>query len=118
MMEANYDMAAGLDMREYSGVLDSLGEYLRYWVPMEKRTYNDSPNGYDDDGNRYPIDTYNIYGDFALPRPNAEIDGALVPPAVFLPHRQPPQRRGGGAVHRPGHRGPAPLGGRRRRRIA
>lgn len=80
MMEANYDMAAGLDMREYTGVLDSLGEYLRYRVPMEKRTYNDSPNGYDDDGNRYPIDTYNIYGDFALPRPNAETDGALVPP--------------------------------------
>lgn len=80
MMEANYDMAAGLDLREYTGVLDSLGEYLSYRVPMEKRTYNDSPNGYDDDGNRYPIDTYNAYGDFVLPRPNAETDGPLVPP--------------------------------------
>lgn len=77
MMEANYDAAAELDLRGYTGVFDGLQEYLRLRAGMPKLSYTDSPNGYDDDGNRYLFATYNANGDFILPRPNGERDELL-----------------------------------------
>lgn len=77
MMESNYDAAAQLDLREYSGVFDSLGQYLATRRGMEPRHYSESPRSYDDDGNRYAFSTYNQYGDFTLPRPNGERDECL-----------------------------------------
>lgn len=77
MMEANYDAAAELDLRNYTGVFDSLGEFLRLRAGMPKRSYSDSPSGYDDDGNRYGFATYNAQGDLILPRPNAQRDEPL-----------------------------------------
>lgn len=77
MMESNYDAAALLDLREYSGVLDSLGEYLAARRGMAGRNYGESPASYDDDGNRYAFATYNQYGDLILPRPGGERDVCL-----------------------------------------
>lgn len=77
MMESNYDAAALLDLRNYSGVFDSLGEYLAARRGMAGRNYGESPASYDDDGNRYAFATYNRYGDFTLPRPNGERDVCL-----------------------------------------
>ena len=77
MMESNYDAAALLDLRNYSGVLDSLGEYLAARRGMAGRNYGESPASYDDDGNRYAFATYNQYGDLTLPRPNGERDVCL-----------------------------------------
>lgn len=77
MMEANYDMAAELDLREYTGVFDSLGEYLKIRTKLPELSYAVSPNRYDDDGNWYPLDTYNAYGDFILLRPNEQKDVLL-----------------------------------------
>ncbi|MBR6954079.1 MAG: leucine-rich repeat protein [Clostridia bacterium] len=74
MMEADYDMAAALDMRAYTGVFDSLGETWRIRSGMAAGDYSQSPNGYDDEGNRYPYATYDRYGDFILPRPNRDSD--------------------------------------------
>ena len=39
MMESNYDAAAELDMRSFSGVFDSLGEYLIIRTGMPKKNY-------------------------------------------------------------------------------
>lgn len=77
MMEGNYDAAAELDLRAYQGVFDSFGEYLRLRAGMPQLSSTASPNGYDDDGNRYLFATYNQYGDFILPRPNGEEDVLL-----------------------------------------
>ncbi len=77
MMESNYDAAAGLDLREYSGVFESLGEYLAGRRGMEAKSYGVSPASFDDDGNYYAFSTYNRYGDFILPRPNGEQDERL-----------------------------------------
>ena len=74
MMESNYDAVRLLDLRSYSDVFDSLGAYLRVRRGMEPKSYLESPSSYDDDGNRYAFATYNLYGDFILPRENRESD--------------------------------------------
>ncbi len=77
MMESGYDAAATLDMRQFSGVFDSLGAYLQARARMPGLDYSFSPARFDDDGNSYLIDTYNEYGDFILPRPDGDSDGRL-----------------------------------------
>lgn len=77
MMESNYDAAARLDLRNYTGVLDSFGDYLAVRRGLARRNYGESPKSYDDDGNRYAFATYNQYGDLTLPRPNGEADVCL-----------------------------------------
>ncbi len=77
MMESNYDALAELDLRSLTGVFDSLGAYLSIRSRMPARDYAVSPAHYDDDGNAYDFSTYNVYGDFTLPRPNGETDGRL-----------------------------------------
>ena len=77
MMESNYDAAAALDMRSFTGVFDSLGEYLAIRSRMPGKDYAVSPAHYDDDGNFYPFSTYNLYGDFILPRPLGDTDERL-----------------------------------------
>ena len=77
MMEGCYDMALALPLRDFTGVFDSLGEYLSTRSRMPRGSYEVSPANYDDDGNYYPFSTYNRYGDFILPRPNSEGEGRL-----------------------------------------
>lgn len=77
MMESNYDAAAELDLREYTGVFDSLGEYLAGRRGMEAKSYGVSPAGFDDNGNYYAFPTYDQYGDLILPRPNGDQDERL-----------------------------------------
>lgn len=71
MMESNYDAVTNLDLGDYTGVFDSLREYLTTRSSMQPRDYSESPSWYDDDGNRYDYATYNRYGDFTLKRPDA-----------------------------------------------
>lgn len=77
MMESNYDAAAALPLEEFSKVFDSLGEYLSIRKRMPSGGYEVSPANYDDDGQYYPFATYNLYGDFILPRPNGTEDKRL-----------------------------------------
>ena len=77
MMESNYDAAAGLDLRKYGNVFGSFGEYLKNRPGMPGKSYSVSPSGYDDDGNRYGFATYNVRGDFILPRENSPEDKRL-----------------------------------------
>ena len=77
MMESCYDTAAGLDMRLFTRVFDSFGEYLTARAKMPTAGYDVSPANYDDDGKYYAFSTYNAYGDFILPRPDGDHDGLL-----------------------------------------
>ena len=77
MMEANYDMVAELDMREYTEVFSSMNTYLAIRQDMPKLSYADSPAHYDDDGVHYLRDTYNKYGDITILRPNENRDELL-----------------------------------------
>ncbi len=93
MMEANYDAAAELSLQDYDAVFDSLNTYfsVRAFIPV--LAYEDSPNGYDDDGNRHPMPTYNAYGDFILPREGIEEERLLqVTLAPYTPDAFPPER--------------------------
>lgn len=77
MMESNYDSASRLDLTGYDNIFDSLREYLTVRISMEPKDYSVSPNWFDDDGNRYDYDTYNLYGDYVLERPNHSEDAAI-----------------------------------------
>lgn len=77
MMEANYDAAAALDLRQYSGVFDSLCSYLTARTAMGSLDYSVSPASFDDDGHAVASPTYNQYGDYILPRLNAPKDELL-----------------------------------------
>ncbi len=74
MMEANYDCVAQLDLKAYSRVFDSLGQYLAIRRDLPERSCTETPNGYDDDGNNMRMPTYNEYGDFIMPRANNKVD--------------------------------------------
>lgn len=77
MMESNYDAAARLDFETYSDVFSSFAAYQSARGKMVGKNYGESPSSYDDDGNRYAFATYNVYGDFILPRPNSPKDERL-----------------------------------------
>lgn len=74
MMEANYDMAAELDLREVSGIFAGFTEYLSNKSGMEPKRYDLSPADFDEDGNPVSTPSYNAYGDYILYRPNADDD--------------------------------------------
>lgn len=77
MAEADYANAALLDLRQYTRVLTSLGTYLDNRSAMPERSWEESPRGYDDDGNVAFHDTYNQYGDYTLLRSGGGHDGIL-----------------------------------------
>lgn len=77
MLESNYDAVSLLDLRDYSKMFDSLSSYLTKRSNMGGKSYSISAKNYDDEGRRYDYETYNIYGDFILKRPNGEKDELL-----------------------------------------
>ena len=74
MAEANYDIAAALDLQQYSGVFSALGSYLQTRAGMTPRSYAVSPSELDEDGNTVDTPSYNEYGDYILYRPDAADD--------------------------------------------
>lgn len=78
MAEADYANASLLDLRQYTRVLKSLGDFLRNRQSMPPRQWEETPKHYDDDGNPSFQDTYNIYGDYTLLRSGGGRDGMLM----------------------------------------
>ena len=74
MAEANYDIVAALDLRQYSGVFTAFGSYLQTRAGMTPRSYSVSPSDLDEDGNAVNTPSYNEYGDYILYRPDAADD--------------------------------------------
>ena len=77
LTEADYSCVSLLDLREYTQVFYSFSEYLHKRKMMTARSYEESPGGYDDDGNAVAVRTYNQYGDYTLPRGGAQEDVLL-----------------------------------------
>ena len=71
MMEADYDALTLLDLRTYDQVIPALSAYLNIRTGLEEGSYVFSPSDFDEDGNPSDRPTYNAYGDYVLPRPNA-----------------------------------------------
>ena len=70
MMESNYDMLAGLDCREFTGIFDAFAQYQESRGWLSPMSYSDVPAQFDEDGNRLQETTYNRYGDYILYREN------------------------------------------------
>ena len=77
MMEANYDELSLLDLRTYDNVIPALSAYLSIRVGVEEGSYAFSPSDFDEDGNPSSVPTYNAWGDYVLPRPNAAQDAPI-----------------------------------------
>ena len=77
LMEANYDMLARLDLRQYGQVFLSLSTYLSSREGMEARGYGRSAADYDEEGNLVDTPSYNRYGDYILYRPNSESEAPV-----------------------------------------
>lgn len=71
MMESNYDTLARLDLRGFTNVSGALQSYLNTRSGMEKKSYDLSPAGFDEDGTPVKRPSYNEYGDYVVYRPNA-----------------------------------------------
>ena len=77
MMEANYDMASLLDLRQYGQVFTAFSAYLESRQGMEARSYALSPSDFDEDGDPVDAPSYNEYGDYILYRPNSADEAPL-----------------------------------------
>ena len=82
MMEANYDLFAQIDVREYTQVFTAFTAYNAARADLEPRNYDVSPSYYDEDGNPVETLSYNDYGDYVLYRPNGEDDQPIYGLAV------------------------------------
>ncbi len=74
MIEADYDLLALLNYQDYGGLLSAFTTYQKEREGMGSGDYRLSASSYDED--RHPVSTpsYDIYGDYILPRPNAADD--------------------------------------------
>ena len=72
MCEANYDILSILDFNKYQNFFSSFKEYQTNRNSLEKCSYIDSPNQYDEDGNKVSSPSYNKYGDYVVYRKNNE----------------------------------------------
>ena len=82
LIEENYDLAAALDLRRYTGVFAALDSYLDQRAGLTAGSYELSPADYDEDGSPVTTPSYNEYGDYALYRPNAADDTPIYGLAV------------------------------------
>ena len=74
MVESNYDLVSLLDLRTYTGVLDAFSSFLSVRRGMERKDHTVSASWFDEDGNPVSSPSYNRYGDYIVPRPDAGTD--------------------------------------------
>lgn len=77
MFEANYDTLSLLNMNDYKFSWTNLGVHFADKLAIKGKSYDVQAKRFDDDMNFSEFDTYNIYGDFTLPRPNHPYDEVL-----------------------------------------
>lgn len=77
MIEADYDLLAQLDYRDYSGVLSAYSTYQKTRRGMQPGSYAVSAAELDEDGNPVSSPSYNEYGDYIVYRPNSTDDAPI-----------------------------------------
>ena len=77
MIEADYDLLARLDYRNYEGVLSAFTTYQKVRRGMEAKSYAVCASNFDEDGQPVSSPSYNEYGDYIVFRPNAEDDAPI-----------------------------------------
>ena len=77
MIEADYDLLARLDYREYEGVLSAFTTFQKVRRGMEAKSYAVSAADFDEDGRQVSSPSYNEYGDYIVYRPNAGDDAPI-----------------------------------------
>lgn len=70
MVESDYDLLSGLNLRGYTGVFDAFAAYQQGRSGRQPTTYDQIPAHYDEDGAYHTQLTYNAYGDYILHREN------------------------------------------------
>ena len=74
MIESDYDLLSLLDYRDYGGLLSAYTTYCKEREGMEPGDYRLSPSFFDEDHRPVSSPSYNVYGDYIVPRPNAQDD--------------------------------------------
>lgn len=77
LIEENYSLIEGLDLRDYTGVFSAFGEFLSNRHGMTAKSYDLSPSDFDENFNPTTEKSYNLQGDYCLPRPNAADDAPI-----------------------------------------
>ena len=77
MIEANYDLLAELDCRDYEGVLSAFTAFQKARSGMKAKSYAVSAADFDEDGRQVSSPSYNEYGDYIVYRPNASDDAPI-----------------------------------------
>ena len=74
MIESDYDLLSLLDYRDYGGLLSAFSTYQKERTGMEDGDYLTSASSFDEDHRPVSAPSYNMYGDYIVPRPNASDD--------------------------------------------
>lgn len=74
MIEADYDLISKLDLRQFQKTFSSFHTYLTVKSGMEAKDYGMTPVEFNEDGVPVEEESYNVYGDYILKRPNASDD--------------------------------------------
>ena len=77
MIESDYDLLSLLDYRDYGGLLSAYASFHREREGMQAGDYRISASSFDEDGHPVSDPSYNEYGDYVVPRPNAEGDAPI-----------------------------------------
>ncbi|MCQ2798562.1 MAG: leucine-rich repeat domain-containing protein [Bacilli bacterium] len=72
--ESNYDSFALLDLTRVGYPLNNMAVHFQEKAVMPPKSYEIQAKRFDDDMNHYNYDTYNIYGDYTLKRPDNPYD--------------------------------------------
>ena len=99
LMESNYDMLSLVDLREYSGLFDALGEYLDGRKPMPSVSYDRTPDISPDEALPAGAPAWNCFGDYAAYR-GGNPDRALFGTQVIRYDADTVQDAGWDAVNR------------------
>ena len=70
LVEANYDLLALVDLREFKNVFGAFAQFNAVRKDMPEKNYSDSPNDFDEDGKKVTSPSYNVYGDYIVYRPD------------------------------------------------
>ena len=77
MIESDYDILRLLDYQNYGGMLSAFTTFQKNRRGMVEGDYQMSASRFDEDHVPVSVPSYNVYGDYTVPRPNAADDAPI-----------------------------------------